>query len=500
MLKKALLCGVAFASVLSVEAAFGADLPFRKGPPLPPPPLFTWTGIHIGFNHGFGGGVLDANVGLASPFFGFGTLTQTGNRASGFFVGGEVGYDHQFDNNVVLGIETDGQWSDIKASHQATTGAGFLGIPGFGYSDIQNGLEWFGTTRVRAGYAFGRVLPYITGGVAYGEIQANGTQIMGGSLTYGSTRDVRVGWAAGAGLDYALTEQLSARVEYLYLQLPGVNGPVTAITPIGPLVGTSSTGSFGAHLVRGGFNWRFDSRGKSLPVGIIDTFLNPGPAFNWTGFYAGVDGGYGGDVTSAQLTLASPIFWSSTQTQNHSGGFVAGGQIGYNYQFANNIVLGVESDMQWSDVKAWHQASTLSPAGFTFTDAKHELTWFGTTRVRAGYAMGRVLTYVTGGVAYGELGVRGDQNSGGLFTGSVSTTKAGWAAGVGAEYALTDNLSLKSEYLYTEFSGVRAPAYGLALLPVVGEFSTSSFRTHLTRVGLNWRFSGLGAEPVVAKY
>jgi opacity protein-like surface antigen len=499
MFRKALLSGVAIASASIIQPAGAADLPSRKAPAVyEPAPIFTWTGFHIGITHGFGGGPLDADVGMASSFFGFGALTHTGNRASGFFVGADAGYDYQFGNNVVLGVETDGQWSDIRASHQAATGAGAL--PFFGYANIQNKLEWFGTARARLGYAFGRLLPYVTGGVAYGENRASGVQIVNNSLTYGSADHVRVGWAAGAGLDYAVTDQLSARVEYLYLELPGVSGPVAAITPFGPFVGTFTTGSYGAHLIRGGFNWRFDSQGKPLPAGLIDALLNPGPALNWTGVYVGANGGYGGDVTSAQINLASPILWSSTQTNNHSGGFIAGGQIGYNYQFANNIVLGVESDMQWSDVKAWHQASTFSPVGFAFTDVKHELAWFGTTRVRAGYAMGRVLTYLTGGVAYGELNVQGDQNSGGLFTGSVSTTKAGWAAGLGAEYALTDNISLKSEYLYTEFSGVRAPAFGQAILPVIGEFSTSSFRTHITRVGLNWRFSGFGAAPVVAKY
>ena len=136
--------------------------------------------------------------------YGFGTTTQTSNRASGFTVGLQAGYDYQFSNNVVLGVETDGQWSEIKASHQATNVA-TTGVAGFSYADIHNGLEWFGTTRVRLGYAFGRLLPYVTGGVAYGQIEASGTQIAGGSLFYGSARDTKVGWTAGAGLDYALT-------------------------------------------------------------------------------------------------------------------------------------------------------------------------------------------------------------------------------------------------------------------------------------------------------
>ena len=259
-------------------------------------------------------------------------------------------------------------------------------------------------------------------------------------------------------------------------------------------------------MIRGGFNWKFggEGPGASFPGGLLDVFFAPQPTVDWSGFYAGVNGGYGGGDTNAVLSFVSPApFASTTQTTNHTSGFIVGGQAGYNYQFANHVVIGVETDGQWSDMKAWHQATTLSPVGLVFTDTKHDLTWFGTTRVRAGYALGRVLTYATGGVAYGEVGARGEQVSGGLFAGSTQTTKVGWAAGVGGEYALTDHLSLKSEYLYTEFSGVQGPAFGVAPPPVppfVGGFATGRLKTHITRVGLNWKFGGFGGTPVVAKY
>jgi outer membrane immunogenic protein len=512
MLRKALFCGAAAASLLASQTSFAADLPSLKSPPVYAAPIFTWTGFHIGFNDGYGGGVLDANAGVASPIFGVVGATQTSNRASGFAVGGQFGYDYQFSNNFVLGVETDAQWARIKASHQATSLAS-TGLAGFYHADIDNGLEWFGTTRARLGYSFGRLLPYITGGVAYGQIEAGGTQIVLGSVFYGSRRDTKVGWIAGGGLDYALTDQLSARFEYSYLELPGVSGPVVGLTPIGPMVGRFSTAPFGAHIIRTGFNWRFGGEGpaSTFPGGLVEfpsalwnVLFAPRPTLDWTGVYAGVNGGYGGGVTSGVTTFVSPApFGAATHTDNHTGGFIAGGQIGYNYQFANNVVLGVETDGQWSDVKAWHQSSTFSPLGPIYTNAKHELRWFGTTRLRAGYALGRVLTYATGGVAYGEMGTRGDHVSAGLFGVSSRTTKAGWAAGVGAEYAITDNLSVKGEYLYTEFSGVQGPSFGLLaapLAPVAGGFSTSRLKTNITRLGLNWRFGGFGAPPVVAKY
>ena len=501
MIKKAFLSGAALAGLLTAPMAFAADLPSRKSPPAyaPPEPIFTWTGFYVGANQGLGGGVLDANVSLA----GAGVLsnTQTTNRASGFLAGGEAGYDYQFSNNVVLGVETDMQWSDIQASHQATTWSS-TGAAGSGNANIRNNLNWFGTTRLRFGYSFGRLLPYITGGVAYGEVAANGEQFVGGALFNGSATQTTVGWAAGAGLEYALSDNLSVRAEYIYIQLPGVNGPASGLTPppFPPLTGSFSTGSFGAHLIRTGLNWKFGGPGSLSPNSALSLVTAP-PTLDWTGFYVGVSGGYGGDRADAVVNLASalPAAASSTQTQNHSSGFLAGGQLGYNRQLSNHVVVGLETDAQWSGITASHQASS----GPALTDIGNGLDWFGTTRARLGWASGSTLTYVTGGVAYGEVSARGLQISGGLFSGSATQTKAGWTIGGGVEYALSKNLSLKAEYLYVDFGGVSGSAYGVAPPPVqpfVGSFSTGHFGANVTRIGLNWRFCGQPAAPVMVKY
>jgi opacity protein-like surface antigen len=501
MTKAALLSGAALAVFLAAPAASAADLPLRKSPPAyAPEPIFTWTGFYVGVNQGFGGGVLDANVNLAGPRVL--NNTQTTNRANGFFVGGEAGYDYQFSNNLVLGVETDMQWSDIQASHQATTWSS-TGA-GFGNANIRNNLDWFGTTRLRLGYSFGRLLPYITGGVAYGEVAANGEQFVGRALFSGSAAQTTVGWVAGAGLEYALTDNLSARAEYVYLQLPGVNGPASGLTPppFPSLVGSFSTGSFGAHLIRTGLNWKFGGPG-SLSTDTALSLLTDPATLDWTGFYVGANGGYGGDRADAVVNLASALpVASSTQTQNHTSGFIAGGQLGYNRQLSNHVVVGLETDAQWSGVKASHQASN-GPGAFTLTDISNGLDWFGTTRARLGWASGSTLTYVTGGVAYGDVSAQGSQISGGLFSGSATQTKVGWTIGGGVEYALNQNLSLKAEYLYIDFGGVAGAAYGLAPSPVppfIGSFSTGNFTANVTRIGLNWRFGGPSTAPIVAKY
>jgi opacity protein-like surface antigen len=272
----------------------------------------------------------------------------------------------------------------------------------------------------------------------------------------------------------------------------------------------------------GGFGLAPDIAG---PIGAADlpsrkappADLAPAPAFPWTGFYVGANGGYGGGVVDADLNLGqppvilggallSPGFLAALHTSNRTGGLIAGGQVGYNFQFANNVVLGLESDAQWSDIKqGQHEkaASTLilvPIASARTTDQQFGLDWFGTTRLRAGYALGRFLPYVTGGVAYGRVSASGFQNimgSGpGLFGSSASATHVGWTAGAGAEYAFTDRLSLKGEYLFTEFNGVSGPILALAPppIPAIGSFSTGTFGSHLVRAGVNWRFGAIAGS------
>ncbi len=499
MFKKLALSSVAF-TLFAAPAGLAADLPSAKAPPPAPAPLAVapWTGFYFGFNRGFGGGVSDADVTLAGP--GFLTGTNTVNRASGFVVGGQLGYNYQF-GNLVLGLETDMQWSNIRASHQATTIASLAA--GYTYADFGHAMNWFGTTRGRLGYALGVVMPYVTGGVAYGEIEARGVQAAAGALSSGAKTETTVGWAAGAGADVALTQNLSARAEYLYVELPGVSAPAMAATAIGPLAGNFSTGALGSHIFRGALNWKYTGFGDMAGLaegGLMARLFAPATT-DWTGFYAGVTGGYGGGVVDANIPLAAGPFFSNTAVGNRFGGFAAGGQFGYNRQFGEHIVVGLETDAHWADIKASHQATT-GPLPLVYTNTTNGLAWFGTTRARLGWALGNVLAFASGGVAYGELTASGAQIENGFYIGSASSTKAGWTVGGGLEYALTPHLSLRTDYLHTEFSGVEAPAIGFAGLPVVGGFSTGTFAMNLTRIGLNWRFGGglPGAAPILAKY
>jgi outer membrane immunogenic protein len=186
------------------------------------------------------------------------------------------------------------------------------------------------------------------------------------------------------------------------------------------------------------------------------------PAYaNWTGFYLGINGGYGfgksnwtsGAITTGDFNVTGPM---------------AGVTIGYNFQFGT-WVLGAEGDLDYS----WMKGSTSTNCT---PDCQTSNTWLGTARARLGYAgWNNWLPYLTGGAAFGNIKM--DQ---GPF--SQTFTKIGWTAGVGLEYALWTNWSVKGEYLYVDLGTANCPAADC------GASTDVTFKTNLVRLGLNYRF------------
>lgn len=184
-------------------SAQAADLPSRSNSPsyykAPAELPFSWTGFYAGINGGYAWGQSswsDSAVGADSGNF----------NASGGLVGGQLGYNWQT-GSVVLGIETDADWMSVKGS---TAGLGAVCATDGG-GQCQTQQSWVGTTRARVGYAFDRWLPFVTGGVAYGNIQA--------VQPTGTSTSTNVGWAAGAGLEYGINRNWTAKVEYLHIDL-----------------------------------------------------------------------------------------------------------------------------------------------------------------------------------------------------------------------------------------------------------------------------------------
>jgi len=195
------------AAILSfTPTAFAADMPVAQQPmdAVVQEASFDWTGFYVGAYGGFGWGTVD--VGAAE------------SDVQGGLAGGTIGYNMQA-GNFVFGIEADGGWAGIESQDFA--------------DGFNNNLDWTSTVRGRLGYAFDNFMIYGTGGAAIGGIADD---VLGD--------DTRIGWTAGGGIEASLTEHISAKVEYLFMDFgdDDIGG-----VPVDLQV----------HTVKGGLNYRF---------------------------------------------------------------------------------------------------------------------------------------------------------------------------------------------------------------------------------------------------
>ncbi len=206
---------------LAGGSAAAADLPryYQPGPVYNP--IYTWTGFYIGINGGGGWG--------RSQWDGLDTFD-----VSGGLIGGTVGYNWQF-GQALIGAEGDIDWSDIKGTTTVLCPGG---------CETRN--KWLATVRGRLGYTFDRFLPYFTGGLALGDINATlpVPVLPGGSVS-------SAGWTVGAGLEVGLVSNVSLKAEYLYVDLGTFNCGLNCGLPPGGNV------SFTTNIFRGGANLRF---------------------------------------------------------------------------------------------------------------------------------------------------------------------------------------------------------------------------------------------------
>lgn len=222
---------LAAALLLSSTSAFAADaIVYTEPAPVVVADTFSWTGGYIGLNAGYAGGQNKFNADNA-PF-------SLKDNASGFIGGIQAGYNWQFDQTIV-GIETDIQGGNLKSKFEADLGGSSFGI--------ENKINWFGTTRVRLGYTpVDRFMVYATGGVAYGKIKAS---IYDGIDTF-SQSDTKVGYTVGAGAEYAITNNVTLKTEYLYTDLGKLKIDDGAGVRLGEVKAPF-------HTVRVGVNYKF---------------------------------------------------------------------------------------------------------------------------------------------------------------------------------------------------------------------------------------------------
>ena len=257
---------LASAAILTAGTAFAADLPARVAAPAPyiAAPIFTWTGFYVGLNAG--AGFNNKSNGYVTNGFGQNTVfTTTGggfgnnNNDAGFTGGVQAGYNMQF-GMFVAGVEADINYLDRGNGNSAIITDG-TNTYTFNRGDSNN---WFGTVRGRLGVAFDRFLPYVTGGWAFGGKQGgvSGSYVANNNLNGSPTFLVgngnggsSSGWTLGGGVEYAFSNNMSLKVEYLHVKLGDNNNQLAFVNNNNQYFSFKNENKF--DVVRAGINYRF---------------------------------------------------------------------------------------------------------------------------------------------------------------------------------------------------------------------------------------------------
>lgn len=237
MLRKLLLAGAS--SALMIASAQAADII--------EPAAFDWTGPYIGLQGGYAWGENDVGVDIPGLQPGIDALSEPvvlfpeddGSIEIDGWVGGlHLGYLWQHDS-LVFGIEADGEFADIDGDTDV------LEVPdGPPVGELEQEIDWLASLRLRAGFAMDRALIYATGGLAVGGVEFSG-DVFG---TSDSEKSTEWGWTIGGGLEYAFTDDLSARIEYRYTDLSKSDLTITRFD-------FDVDNDF--HAVRLGLSWHF---------------------------------------------------------------------------------------------------------------------------------------------------------------------------------------------------------------------------------------------------
>ncbi|MBB5700242.1 outer membrane immunogenic protein [Ochrobactrum daejeonense] len=229
-MKLKVFLGASLIAVAASSGAFAADAIVSQEPEPIAMPSFSWGGGYIGgqIGWGWGRGKLDGDGDSYSEF-----------KPNGFIGGVYAGYNFDMGNGVILGIDGNFDYDDLKESHDYFSS----GLPV--QTSLESKLEWSGAVRARAGYAIDRFMPYIAGGVAFGHVKNSVT--IGGSTSYSDSQTL-TGWTAGAGIDYAATDNITLRFEYRYTDFGNKDFGVDDF---------STRGSFKTNDIRLGVAYKF---------------------------------------------------------------------------------------------------------------------------------------------------------------------------------------------------------------------------------------------------
>ncbi len=529
---------------------------------------YSWTGLYVGGQIGYGFGDNTGNVAFTTPGGMAGTPPLVGD-ASGVIGGAHLGYNLQIDP-WVIGVEGTIDGANLsKLPLIAFTGPAYP-LPGYNpvtyspYGGVVGGSvasDIQGAIRARAGYSFGRLLPFVAGGAAFGRFSTTsfigGIDFLPGGLYFASDNrtTTRVGWTLGGGVEYAVNDHWSARLEYRYSDFGHLTDVVS--TSLFPGLTLSTSRELAQQQVQVGFSYKFgedssldaagfkalapqnslQSQTASQPLGPLGL---PGSApatttaaakpiaspvkpaspptdwskYTWTGVYLGFQAGYAWgnnslNVVGFDTSTGSPFNANVTDAQ---AGWIGGAHLGYNYQI-DRWVVGIEGMV---DTTSFSRTTTLPvPFGGSVETAQTKSDVQATIRGRVGFAWDRALIYGAAGLAwerfdtsyglYGNNSGNAGINGGNYFLGSneIPNTRLGWTLGAGVEYALNDHWSVRGEYRYTNFGAFSNPGIDGGAFEstpgLMGSFLNANRQLALNQVelGFSYKFSA-APEPAPA--
>ena len=429
--------------ILSTGAALATDLPIKAPNIYSATPAYNWSGVYGGISGGYTWGeskIVEPNLAGVPP--------TMNTKPSGGFGGLQLGYNNHFAPHWLIGTEVDLSAGDIQ---DETSVAGIT---------MENKFNFFGTARTRFGYVQDRWLVYGTVGAIW--LQDKYTATFPGLGVLTDSKQYHVGWVFGGGVEYAVDDRWSWKLEYLYAPLDRSHDNAVL------------TRSWDANfsLVRVGLNYRFADGGapaSHMPVKAA------APRSSWSGSYMGVHGGYGWGKLDETF---SPLGTTSLKPDGWYGGF----QGGYNWLFAPQSLLGIEVDSCFGDLK---DSGVFSLTPF---QASGKIEDLGTARLRLGYLVTPdTLLYVTGGAAYARE--KFSVTSAVAFENmNTKVDHLGWTIGAGIEWKYAPEWSLKAEYLYADLGTFKDNS------PAPLFTRTSDMTLNTVRVGIN--YSG----PVIERF
>jgi len=237
----------AIAALMIAAPAGAADLPVKSRPMYPPPPVvFSWTGLYIGAHVGGAWGTKEWTNTLNGAQF----VDDWQHNINGYLGGLQVGVNYQFAKYFVIGGEAQFSWANLDGKNHCSIVGRDL--------NCSTKSDWLTTAALRFGFTNGDWLAYIKGGAAWVSDEHTFNQFAPNASI--SASNTRLGWMVGTGIEYAITRNWSAKIEYNYLDFGTETIRFPDLASVLLIQNLSDEVSIRQriHLVKAGINYRFD--------------------------------------------------------------------------------------------------------------------------------------------------------------------------------------------------------------------------------------------------